>query len=139
MQRFNRDGRVIASLLMLDVMVLGSCGKHCPEDERMRYRPGLTGADICEANGYRLIVRFAEPQPVDTVLALLEPIHASLACDDPATLAGQPGKTCYVIALDDMCCSEGSDYFLGIGSPALSVDRPHPETPCDCLTHWTEI
>lgn len=140
MRPCNRNSAAIRALLALGAFVLGSCdGRRCPADERVSFRPGLTGADVCEANSYRLIVRFTEPQPVETVLALLAPIRATLACDDPAALASQPGKVCYVIALHDMCCSEGTEYLLGLPSPALSVDRPHPETPCDCVTHWTEM
>jgi hypothetical protein len=110
----------------------------CTEDDRVNLTPASTRSDVCAQNGYTLIVRFMQPQTVEAFLPLLEPIGATLACDDPNALAGKPGKTCYIIRLkSNTCCSDGIAYFAGLSSPQTSTDVPNPETPCDCQTFWT--
>jgi hypothetical protein len=109
----------------------------CPDDERVNLRPGLTLAALCASNGSTVIVRFQSPQAVDQVLPLLEPVGGQLACDDPAALRGQPGRTCYLVRLgEDRCCSDGMAYFESLTPPA-STDVPDPATPCSCETSWT--
>ena len=110
----------------------------CPDDDRVNLTPEVNRSEVCAHNGYTLIVRFMEPQTVEALLPLLQPVGGTLACDDPNALAGQPGKVCYVIRLaPNMCCSEGMAYFAGLPSPRNSTDVPHPDTPCDCQTPWT--
>ena len=103
----------------------------------MNLQPKLTLADLCASNHNTVIVRFQTPQTVDQVLSLLQPVGGQLACDDPAVLQGQPGKTCYVVRLTaDQCCGEGMAYLESLTSPA-STDVPDPATPCSCDTQWT--
>lgn len=105
----------------------------------MHINDDLTIASVCAASNYAVIVRFQQPQTVEVVLPLLDPLHASLACDDPAALAGLPGKTCFIIRLGpELCCSDADSYFRDLGMPVASTDIPHPETPCSCETHWTQ-
>jgi len=136
----SRPMRPLLSALLLVATDSGCSAERrsCPVDERANISSGLTFADVCAENGYTVIVRFQTPQTVDQVLPLLDPLRAALACEDPARLMGQPGKTCYIVRLGPgFCCSDASAYFADQVSPKASTDVPHPETPCSCETHWT--
>ena len=115
----------------------GPDASSCPDDERVHLTPELTLARLCASNGHTIIVRFQSPQTVEQVLPLLQPVDGELACDDPATLQGQPGKSCYFVRLGaDRCCGEAMTYFQSLTPPA-STDVPDPTMPCSCTTHWT--
>lgn len=130
------------TLWTLDLLLtVAACsgGRSCPVDERTYISEHLTIDDVCTTNGYVVIVRFLQPQTIEEFLPLLDPLRATLACEDPGALLGQPGKTCYIIRLGSgFCCSDANAYFTSLDMPLASTSVPHPATPCSCETHWTQ-
>ena len=74
---------------------------------------------------------------VERVLELLEPIRATLPCDDIEQLRGRSGKRSYVADLpDEMCCVEGIDYFESLESPGADVTVANPDASCSTSPNW---
>ena len=121
----------VASCLV--AALASGCGSDCP-DAAVQLDSDHTIEDVCRATERTIIVRFAEPQGVETVRDIMAPMGASFACEEPA--AGTSG-VCYLVRLpEDTCCSEGLTFFREQTAAKASTDVPHPETPCSCETGW---
>ena len=125
----------LVALMVLGARTVTGC---CPEDARIHLTATMTQADVCAANGRRIIVWVSEQNPnIDSVLEKAKPIGAKLVC---LTLeeARQIRSGCFTLELPPgMCCSQGMAQFGAPFAGGIDIPSPEPERRCSCATTWT--